>query len=74
MLPEFESLPVKYVEDDTILKDYKEAGGPYFVRVPSGELFLVMSEEDYKNIDSWYDDALESLHEYMEKEEKQSGV
>lgn len=67
MFPDFESLPAVQTKDDTLSRDYKEAGGPFFVRVPSGEFFLVMSEEDYKNIDSWRDEALESLRDYFEK-------
>lgn len=74
MFPDFESLPVVQTKDDTLSRDYKEAGGPFFARVPSGEFFLVMSEEDYKNIDSWRDEALESLRGYFEKADKRPTV
>lgn len=70
MFPDFDSLPVVQAKDDTLSRDYREAGGPFFARIPSGELFLVMSEEDYKSFDSWRDEALGSLHDYLEKADK----
>lgn len=68
MLPDFDSLPVVQAKDDTLSRDYKEARGPFFVRVPSGELFVVMSEEDYKNIDSWRAEALDAARGHLGKD------
>lgn len=74
MFPDFDSLPVVQAKDDTLSRDYNEVGGPFFARISSGELFLVMSEEDYKNIDSWRDEALESLRDYFENADKRPAV